>query len=113
MKPLTGYLAALSLVLSSPGLSQDRPGPRLPLNERAYLASRVYASLANFAHGQDLKQADVDAAYRRYLDQALASDDRFAFSRASMEFLATLHNSHTNFLDIALIQQGGAFLFAA
>ena len=113
MKPLIGYLAALSLVLSFPALSQDRPGLRLAVSERAYLASRVYSSLANFAHGQDMQQADVDAAYRRYLDRALATDDRFAFSRASAEFLATLHNGHTNFLDTALIVQGGTFPFAA
>lgn len=107
------FIAALLLALCIPGFAQERPGARLNLVERAYVASRVYASLANFAHAQDLQGADVEAAYRSYLEKALASEDRFAFSRASMEFLAGLHNSHTMFADMALIQQGGSVPFAA
>jgi carboxyl-terminal processing protease len=107
------FFAAVLLVLCIPGFGQERPGARLTLVERAYFASRVYASLANFAHSQDLQGADVEAAYRSYLEKALASEDRFAFSRASMEFLAGLHNGHTMFLDMALIQQGGSAPFAA
>ncbi len=85
----------------------------MSLNERVYLASRVYASLVNFAHWQDVKRSDVEAAYRVYLDKVVASEDRFAFSRASLEFLATLHNGHTMFLDMALIRHGGDLPFAA
>ena len=85
----------------------------LTLDQRAYLASRIYASLANFAHWQDAQGVDVETAYRSYLKKALASADRFDFSRASMEFLATLHNGHTMFLDMALVQQGGSLPFTA
>jgi carboxyl-terminal processing protease len=84
------------------------------LNERAYLASRIYASvLTYFAHWQDVPDLDVETAYRKYLDKALANGDRFAFSRASMEFLAAFHNGHTMFVDKTLIQQGETLPFAA
>lgn len=85
----------------------------LPLAERAYLASRLYASLANFAHWQDAQGVDVEAVYRGYLEKALASSDRSAFSRASMEFLAAFRNSHTVFVDRELMQKGGALPFIA
>ncbi len=97
-----------ALLLSLPGFAQ---APRLPQTDRAYIASRIYASLANFAHGHDLPRADIEAAYKTYLEKALAAGDRLAFSRASMEFLATLHNGHTVFLDMALVQQGGSVPF--
>ncbi len=106
------FLAALPL-LWFPGVAQDRSGPTLPLNDRAYVASRLYASLGNFAHAQNLHGTDIDATYRSYLEKALASEDRTAFSRAGMEFLAALHNSHTVFMDRTLIQQGGTLPFTA
>ena len=83
------------------------------MTERAYLASRVYASLAYFAHWQDAQEVDVEAVYRSYLEKALANSDRSVFSRSSMEFLAAFHNSHTMFMDRALIQQGGKLPFRA
>jgi carboxyl-terminal processing protease len=107
------FVAALPFLFCLPAPAQDSPGTPLALNERAYLASRVYASLANSAHLQNVAQADIEAAYKTYLEKVLATGDRFAFSRASMEFLATLHNGHTVFIDMALIQQGGSVPFAA
>ncbi len=98
------------LLVSLPGFAQ---GPRLAQTDRAYIASRIYAGLANFAHGHDLPSAEIEAAYRSYLEKALAADDRVSFSRASMEFLATLHNGHTVFLDMTLLQQGGSVPFDA
>ena len=107
------FFAALPLLLCVPGFAQERPAPGLPLKERAYVASRLYASLSNFAHAQNLHGTDIDATYRTYLDKALASEDRAAFSRASMEFLAALHNGHTVFMDTVLIRQGGSLPFTA
>lgn len=78
-----------------------------------YVASRVYASLANFAHWQNAPDLDLEAAYRIYPDKAIASDSRTAFSRASMAFLAQLRNAHTMFIDMPLIQQGGELPFDA
>jgi carboxyl-terminal processing protease len=105
---MRSLIAAAVLVIGCRGFAGE-----LTLNDRAYLASRVYASLANFAHWQDAQGVDVEAAYRSYLEKALASGDRLVFSLASMEFLAALRNSHTMFVDMTLIQQGGSLPFAA
>ena len=104
----------LPLLLLMPATAQDSGPSRLSLNERAYLAGKVYASaLQYFAHWPDVPDLDVDAAYRQYLDRALASDDRLAFGRATMEFLAAFGNSHTMLLDRALVGQSGPLPFAA
>lgn len=85
----------------------------LSVSERAYVASRLYASLAYFAHWEDVQGVDVEAVYRSYLEKALAAPDRAAFSRSSMEFMAAFHNSHTMFLDWALVHQSGSLPFIA
>jgi carboxyl-terminal processing protease len=107
------WSATLPLILSATCCAQGGSGAHMSLNDRAYIASRVYASLVYFARGQELRQTDVDAAYKTYLEKALADEDRFAFSRATSEFLATLHNSHTLFWDMQLIQAGGKLPFIA
>jgi carboxyl-terminal processing protease len=91
----------------------DGPAPGLTLNERVYAASRIYASLSYFAHWQNVPDLDAEAAYRAYLDKAIAASDRAAFSRASMEFLADFHNAHTVFIDMPLVRQGGSLPFLA
>jgi carboxyl-terminal processing protease len=68
--------------------------------ERAFIASRVYASVQLFfAHWDDAVDVDLDAAYRTYLESALTAEDRLAFTMASHRFLATLRNGHTAFID--------------
>ena len=110
--------AVVSLAVSCiwtciPAYAADGPDSSLTLNERVYIACRVYASLNNFAHWQNAPNLDVDAAYRVYLAKAIASEDRKAFSLASMEFLADFKNSHTVFIDMMLAQQGGVLPFVA
>ncbi|MGC1650030.1 MAG: hypothetical protein WA741_29755 [Candidatus Sulfotelmatobacter sp.] len=41
----------------------------------------------------------MDSAYKKYIAEAIAVSDRFAFDLASIEFLATLHNGHSGFDD--------------
>lgn len=104
----------LAPLLVMPATAQDSESGRLNVNERAYLAGKVYAAVTQyFAHWADVPDLDVDAAYRQYLDQALASDDRLAFGRATMEFLATFRNGHTMLFDRALVGKGGSLPFAA
>lgn len=93
--------------------ADDTPSTALSLNERAYVASRVYSSLSYFAHWRDLPDMDVEGAYRVYLEKALASADRTEFSHASMEFLAGFHSGHTMFIDRELVIQGGSLPFTA
>ncbi len=104
----------LALLLITPATAQDAESSRLNVTERAYLAGKVYAAVTQyFAHWADVPDLDVDTAYRHYLDQALASDDRLAFGRATMEFLATFRNGHTMLFDRALVGTGGSLPFAA
>lgn len=103
------FLCSLSPSLLLAGSDSSR----MSLNDRVYIASHIYASLAYFAHFQGVPDLDVDAAYRAYLDKAIASDSRKDFSLASMQFLASLHNGHTVFMDRQLVQQSGALPFVA
>ncbi len=107
-------LSALLLSLLCSSLLAENNTPQIPLKERVYIASRVYASLiANFAHAQGAPDVDVEAAYRLYLDKALATDNRRAFSMATMQFLATFRNTHTLLIDRELIRQPGPVPFVA
>jgi carboxyl-terminal processing protease len=103
------------LLLSSvlPIFAADQPAGQFSISDRAYIASRIYASLNYFAQWQNVPQLDLEKAYRAYLEKALASPDRIAFSHASMEFLAGFHNGHTVFVDMPLVQQGGPLPFVA
>jgi carboxyl-terminal processing protease len=91
------FLAALRLH------AQPAPAPaadRISLEERAWIASKIYSSIQlYFGHWQAVPELDLDVAYRQYLAQALASDDRRAFDLATMEFVARLQNGHSGFWD--------------
>ncbi len=110
-------LAALVLAFVPPpaGLAQDAGFAPMAAAERVYRASRVYgAALTYFAHWADAPDAAaIESAHRAYLEAALSSEDRAAFSRASMRFLATFRNGHTLFLDLPLVRQGGTLPFSA
>jgi len=105
-----GFLLLFSVL---PIFAADQPTGQLSLQDRAYIASRVYASLNYFAQWQNVPQIDLEKAYRGYLEKALASPDRVAFTHASMEFLAGFHNGHTVFVDMPLVEQGGPLPFVA
>lgn len=85
----------------------------ISLKDRVYLASRIYGSLANFAHFQGVPDLDVDATYRAYLDKVFACTTRKDFSLASMEFLARFQNGHTVLLDRPLMEKTGPLPFVA
>ena len=58
----SSFLIPLLLIL--PGIAQDLGPGRLNLNERAYVAGKVYASAVQyFAHWADVPDLDLDAAY--------------------------------------------------
>jgi len=81
----------------------------IPLADRVWMASSIHTAVDHyFAHWQAIPEHDPDAAYRDYLAQVLASSDRRSFSLASMAYLATLRNGHTDFTDQWLWQHDGA-----
>jgi carboxyl-terminal processing protease len=106
-------IAFLLLFSVLPVFAAEQPKDQLSLQDRAYIASRIYSSLSYFAHWQNVPQFDLEKSYRAYLEKALSNSDRTAFTHASMEFLAGLHNGHTVFIDMPLVQQGGQPPFVA
>jgi carboxyl-terminal processing protease len=106
-------LGTVVLISALPAHAAEQQLPALSLQERAYMASRIYESLNFFAHWQGARNLDIDAAYRAYLNRALAAEDRVAFSRATMAFLAKLNNAHTVVIDRPLLEQSGGLPFVA
>ncbi len=106
---ITSWLCSMAMIMALGNLyaaAAEPSSPPLPLEQRMYLAGRIYASaLANFAFWQNVPGLNVDAAYRAYLKKAIAAEDRAAFTEASMEFLASFHNAHTVFFDLPLAQR--------
>jgi carboxyl-terminal processing protease len=103
--------ALLLLLLASPWSAgaQQRDPSRLSLEERAYIASEIYAAIPlYFAHWEGTP-ADLDlaGAYRAYLAKALSTDDRREFALATAEFMAKLRNGHTFFWDRWVYQEYG------
>jgi carboxyl-terminal processing protease len=65
-----------------------------------WIASKIYASiLQHFGHWQAVRDLKLDDVYRQYLDQIAATDDRYRFTLATMEFMAHLRNGHSDFID--------------
>ncbi len=96
--------AILAVLLFCHCLAQAQPpaaaAEKISLTERTWIASKIYASIQlYFGHWQAVPELDLDTAYRHYLDQVAASDDRVAFDLASKEFLAQLKNGHSGFWD--------------
>jgi carboxyl-terminal processing protease len=93
-----GAVVVLALVFAGTGGAQaDNP---LTPARRAWVAGRLYAAVQlYFAHWQDVRQLDFDQEFADYLEEAMASPDRRAFSMASQAFLVRLGNSHTTFYD--------------
>jgi len=84
---------------------------RIPLEERLWVASKIYASIpVYFAHWQGARDLDLDAAYKEYLKGAASAETRWEFDFLTLEFMARLKNGHTDFSDSFLSQAGGPSL---
>lgn len=109
---LAGGLTFLT-VFTLPAAAQVRApaaasGDTLPLERRAWIASKIYASVqAYFGHWEAVPDLDLDAVYRDYLAEALATTGRFDFDLATLAFMARLENGHSGFADRWLYEVGG------
>jgi carboxyl-terminal processing protease len=93
------FLVAAS-VTPPTGLLAQAKSDTVPLAERAWVAGKLYSAVQRyFSHWEGVPDLDVDSAYRAYLDEALDDADRYRFSLASMAFLASLRNGHSDFND--------------
>lgn len=92
--------AVLILASAMSGFAQTEGADTLSLAERTWIASKIYASVQTyFAHWEGVPEFDLDAAYRRYVEKAIASGGRQAFDLATMEFFAGMRNGHSDFND--------------
>lgn len=104
-----GVGAALVVGLAMPASSAAQVPDTIPLAERVWMASNMYASVERyFGHWQAIPEYDLDAAYRAYLNEITTAADRRSFALSSMAFLATLQNGHSNFTDGWLWEREGA-----
>jgi carboxyl-terminal processing protease len=91
-----------------PAASAAQQTDTVPLARRVWVATKMYESVQlYFGHWQGVPTLDLDSAYRAYLDEALTTADRREFDLASLAFLATLQNGHSDFNDSWLWQQYG------
>jgi len=104
---------ACSLVPARPVHATDYKSATMAVEDRAYIASRIYASLDYFAHWQNIPYFKLDEAYKTYLAKAMATADRDSFTRASQEFLASMNNANTLLRDEEAIREGGQLPFQA
>src|SRR5438309_11759580 len=80
---------------------------KIPLEERLWVASKIYASIPiYFAHWQGVRDLDLDAAYKEYLKGATSAETRWDFDLLTLEFMARLKNGHTDFSDSFLSKAG-------
>jgi len=91
--------AALVLVtaLTLTAALRAQSSSAISLQERVMMASQIYHVISTFFPG--LSQEKFSAAYNRYLDTILHTDERRDFDLASMAFVADLHDGHSWFYD--------------
>lgn len=95
-------LLSVAVCLAQPAEDQ------VELKDRIWIASKTYATVRQyFGHWQAVPDLDLDAAYRRYVEKVVSTGDRLAFGLATMEFVATLRNGHTDFSDGWLWKEHG------
>jgi carboxyl-terminal processing protease len=101
-------LALFMCAGSISGNAQSTQPDKISASERAFMASKMYSSIElYFGHWQAVPDLDLDAVYQKYLDQAMATDDRRTFDLATLEFFAALQNGHSGFGDPWLTKEQG------
>jgi carboxyl-terminal processing protease len=102
---IIGLVLALQLYAQRPIPSGSVPakGSDLSVTDRLVVASRIYALVQQyFAHWDGVPRPNVEASYREYVDQLVGAGDRKAFDLATLRFIASLRNGHTQFFDAEL-----------
>ena len=98
-----GAIAAAAIAIASIGHAAQSPTVDLDVTDRVVVASKIYSLVQQyFAHWEGAPRATVDAAYREYLDRVVREKERKEFDLATLRFIATLRNGHTQFLDGAM-----------
>lgn len=104
---LLGFAFLFSTVPSMPA-QNSLPNAKLSLHDRVWIATQIYSSIRTyFGQWRGVPDLDLDREFQPYLDQIMASDDRYAFDLATTELTAKLKNGHTGFRDRWLIESRG------
>lgn len=83
-------------------------GDMVSIRQRAAIAARLRSTIEqSFAHWEAVSELDFDAAFERYLDEALAAPTRLAFVLAGQRLMAQLRNGHSGFHDDWVMQRHG------
>jgi carboxyl-terminal processing protease len=98
----------VTTILVTAGQAQTDATARISLQERVYIASRVYSTIQSYFNVWEESDIDFDQSYRNYLQSIFRSDDRREFDLETMRFVALLHNGHTWFNDRWLQETYGA-----
>ena len=93
--------AILGAILAAVGFGDAQsPASDLSVTDRVIAASRIYSLVQlYFAHWEGAPRAEIEAAYREYIDHAVRDKSRTEFDLATLRFIATLRNGHTQFFD--------------
>ena len=98
----------LFLLFTELASAQVSPNPQLRAEERLFTASKIYSFLQLYFSGwKTLAELNPEIAYRNYLEEALATEDRRQFDLATLKFVARLKNGHTLFQDSWLTHNYG------
>jgi carboxyl-terminal processing protease len=93
-------LIAAFLAVVSAASAAAAQGPALEAPDRMVVASRLFAVVQqHFGHWEAAAPSEVDASYRQFVTDALASSRRADFTRAALRFIASLRNGHTQLID--------------
>jgi carboxyl-terminal processing protease len=99
---LVATVVASALIAPSHLVAQQ-PADQLSVVDRVVVATRIYATIQQyFAHWDGVPRAEVEAAYRQYVDGAVRAAARKDFDLATLRFIAKLRNGHTQFFDSQL-----------
>jgi carboxyl-terminal processing protease len=104
--------ALLLLLCAAPGLSgalRAQSADTVPAAVRERVATELDRTIRrSFAHWEGAPGLDYPAAFRAYRERVAATADRREFDLATLEFVASLRNGHTDFSDRWLWERHGA-----
>jgi carboxyl-terminal processing protease len=99
--------AAFFWLFEVTSLSAEEAAP-IDAASRAYAIAEIHSAIdVYFSHWAPLDRASVAEAFKVYVREAFATDDRRRFDFATMRFFATLKNGHTSFYDVWLTHRYG------
>jgi carboxyl-terminal processing protease len=71
------------------------------LEKRIFILSKTYSLINSyFVHWQDAPNVDLDELYRDTIPKVIENDNPYDFFLTMLQFLASLNNGHTTYIDL-------------